>query len=60
MVDRQTQWKQLEHLEISNETFTAGERIMGLGRWIRSPCRRRHDNGASPFSIEAVVISESD
>lgn len=37
VVDRQTQREQLEYLEISNETFTAGERIAGLGRRIRSP-----------------------
>ena len=37
VVDRQTQREHLEYLEISNETFTVGERIVGLGRRIRSP-----------------------
>ena len=47
MVDRETQRDQLEHLEISIETSTVGERIVGLGRKIRSPRRRCHDNGTN-------------
>ena len=54
VVDRQTQREQLEHFKISNETFTAGERIMGLGKRIRSPRKRCHDNGINTLPIEAT------
>lgn len=56
VVDRQTQREQLEYLEISNETFTVGERIVGLGRRIRSPCRRCHDNGSSALPITKGIL----
>ena len=54
VVDRQAQQEQLEYLEISNETFTVGERIVGLGRRTRSPCRQCHDNDTSALPIEAT------
>lgn len=54
VVDRQTQREQLEHFEIPNETFIVGERIMGLGRRIRSPRKQCHDNDTNTLPIEAT------
>ena len=39
MGDRQTKREQLEHLEVSDETFTNGERAVGFSGKTRSPGR---------------------
>lgn len=41
-------------MEILNEIFIIGERIMGFGRWIRSFCRRRYGSSVSIILSEVI------